>query len=195
MIRQKTSIKQSMQLSDVEACLYIDEQSLQDSIAAFAYMYSKLLASKHIDKLTVVGILNGSIYAVADVTKYLAMYDIPMQIDFLQISSYKGGFESRTLKLIKDIEIDVTDEHILLIDDIYDTGRTISVAVDHLLAKGARSIDVMTILLVQNQSRQSKPDYYLFEMEESYWAIGYGMDYKSYYRNLPAIYVIDRHRS
>ena len=140
------------------------------------------------DNLVMIGILRGSFMFLADLVRDLNTHDLHPRIDFITLESYYGGTESTgTVEIRKDIEVDVTDADVLLVDDILDTGRTLQFAVKHLTEKGARSIK--TCALLDNPARRVvdiEADHVGFKIDDVF-VVGYGLDYDSYYRELPFI--------
>jgi hypoxanthine phosphoribosyltransferase len=142
-------------------------------------------------KLTVVGILTGSLLFLADLVRRL---DLPIQIGLLKASSYRGTTTTAGGLEIDDALLpDVTDRHVLLLDDILDTGQTISQVVGHVRAKGAAS--VRSCVLLRKIGRQTvpfDPDFTGFEIPDKF-VIGYGLDFDNEFRNLPFIGVLPEH--
>ncbi|NCC53763.1 MAG: hypoxanthine phosphoribosyltransferase, partial [Spartobacteria bacterium] len=110
------------------------------------------------------------------------------RIDFTTLSSYGGGTESSgAVEIAKDMSVDVNGADVFLVDDILDTGRTLTFARNHAFEKGARS--VRTCVLLDKPSRRIVPieaDHVGFEIDD-FFVVGYGLDYDSYYRELPYI--------
>jgi hypoxanthine phosphoribosyltransferase len=140
--------------------------------------------------LLVIGILKGSIYFMADLTRYI---DLPLKLDFLAVSSYGGGTRSSgAVKIVKDIDINLEGYDILLVEDILDSGRTLDYVSKMLGARGAKSISIATLL--------DKPDRRVVELTPDYvgcdvpdeFVVGYGLDYDQKYRNLPYIGALSR---
>jgi len=140
------------------------------------------------DNLVMIGILRGSFMFLADLVRDLNAHDVHPRIDFITLESYYGGTESvGKVEIRKDIEVDVTGADVLLIDDILDTGRTLQFAVQHLFDKGARSIKTCTLL--DKPARRIvdiEADHVGFAIDDVF-VVGYGLDYDSYYRELPFI--------
>ena len=116
---------------------------------------------------------------------------IPLEMDFIQTSSYHGGTSSTTAVLFKkDIETKVVDKHVLLVDDVVDTAKTITKVLDIFKNRGAASIELCCLL--------DKPEGRVVPYEPKYagkvipneFVIGYGLDYNEYYRNLPYVAVV-----
>jgi len=110
------------------------------------------------------------------------------RIDFITLESYYSGTESSgTVNVAKDLSLDIEGATVILVDDILDTGRTLTFAKRHLLEKGAR--DVRTCTLLDKPSRRLVPceaDFVGFTIDD-HFVVGYGLDYDSYYRDLPYI--------
>jgi hypoxanthine phosphoribosyltransferase len=138
------------------------------------------------DNLVLIGILRGSFMFLADLVRDLYDHDLHPRIDFITLESYGGGTESSGIvKITKDINVEVQGADVILIDDILDTGRTLTYAKEHLTGKGARSIKTCTLL--DKPSRRVVPmqaDYVGFTIPD-FFVVGYGLDYDSYYRDLP----------
>lgn len=139
-------------------------------------------------KLLIVGVLKGSIYFLTDLSRHI---DLPCHIDFIQASSYGAGTESSgTIRIIKDIDADLTGFDVLLVEDILDTGRTLKHIHDMLSTRNPNSIAVVTLL--DKPARREvdiKADYTGVDIPNEF-AVGYGLDYNQYYRNLPYIGVL-----
>jgi hypoxanthine phosphoribosyltransferase len=140
--------------------------------------------------LLVVGILKGSLYFMADLTRYI---DLPLKLDFLAVSSYGGGTRSSgAVKIIKDIDIDLQGYDILLVEDILDSGRTLDYVSKLLGARGANSISIVTLLdKPERRVVELTPDYVGCDVPDEF-VVGYGLDYDQRYRNLPYIGALDR---
>lgn len=141
------------------------------------------------EKLLCVGLLNGAFVFTANLLKHLT---IPYEVDFMVVSSYGNATTSSgSVKLKKDMSIDPKDRHILIIEDIIDTGTTLAWLTDHLSRKECKSVS-LCCLLDKKDSRTSdvKIDYVGFPIKNEF-VVGYGMDYANEYRCLPFIGVLD----
>jgi hypoxanthine phosphoribosyltransferase len=140
------------------------------------------------ESFAMVGILRGSFMFLADLCRQLNKHRVHPRIDFVTLESYGAGTESSgRVHVAKDFNLDVRGAHVLLVDDILDTGRTLSFAHRHLLEKGATV--VKTCALLNKPSRRVVPfeaDYVGFTIED-FFVVGYGLDYDSHYRELPYI--------
>lgn len=135
--------------------------------------------------LLVVGILKGSLYFMADLTRCI---DLPLKVDFLAVSSYGGGTRSSgAVKIIKDIDIDLQGYDVLLVEDILDSGRTLEYVKNMLSARGANSISIVTLLdKPERRVVDIHPDYVGCDVPDEF-VVGYGLDYDQDYRNIPYI--------
>ena len=138
--------------------------------------------------VTVIGILNGCLIFMADLIRRI---DLPLRVAFLTASSYRGETTSPGKLLIRDELLpDLAGKHVLLLDDILDTGKTLTRVVSHLLDKGAESVKVAVLLRkVDRQEVPFEPDFVGFSIPDKF-AIGYGLDYNDEYRHLPFIGVL-----
>lgn len=140
------------------------------------------------ENFVMIGILRGSFMFLADLVRLLYRHDIHPRIDFITLESYGSGTESSGRVLVtKDITLDVRGAHVLLVDDILDTGRTLSFARQWIGEKGAAVVRTCTLL--DKPSRRIVPceaDHVGFVVE-NHFVVGYGLDYDGHYRELPYI--------
>ena len=141
--------------------------------------------------VTIVGILKGSFIFVADLARQISP-EVPVEIDFMSVSSYgNGASSSGTVHVEKDLEVSVNQKHVIIVEDIVDTGLTLMNVHNILTGRGAASIRVATLLHKPGVSKYSLPlDYVGFEIPNRF-VIGYGLDYAQRYRNLPDICVLN----
>ena len=137
----------------------------------------------------VVCVLKGAVPFMADVIKRMNIY---MDLDFIDVSSYKGGTVSTgEVELVKDLDSDVKDRDVLFIDDIIDTGRTLDYLKKLLKNRGAKSVKDCT-LMDKPEARKVdtvQADYVGFDVPNEF-LVGYGLDYQGKYRNLPYVGVL-----
>jgi hypoxanthine phosphoribosyltransferase len=138
--------------------------------------------------LTFVGVLTGSLMFLADLTRQL---DLPHRIGFIQASSYRGDATAPgELRIGPELFADLRGRHVLLLDDILDTGQTLARLTDHL--KGHGPLSVRSAVLLRKRGRQSiafEPDYCGFDILDVF-VVGYGLDFNDEYRHLPYIGVL-----
>jgi hypoxanthine phosphoribosyltransferase len=136
-----------------------------------------------------VGVLKGCVYFLTDLTR---MIKHPLEIDFIQVSSYGAStISSGSVVLVKDITVDVRDRDVYLVEDIVDTGTTLTDVVRLIAARHPRSVQIVT-LLSKPSRRQVDVDVAFLGMEiEDRFVVGYGLDYAENYRHLPEIYELN----
>lgn len=132
-----------------------------------------------------VGVLKGCFVFMADL---LRSVDIPCSMDFMAVSSYSGVKSTGSVKINKDLSEDIASRHIIIVEDILDSGLTLTYLKRLLQARGAASVKVIT-LLEKEVDHAIKPDYCGFRCND--FVVGYGLDYNERYRNLPYIGVFN----
>ncbi len=161
----------------------------KEEIQEITKRMGKQLSEDYKDKFPlVVGLLKGCVPFMGELIQEM---DIHLELGFMDVSSYHGGIESSgDIKISKDLGVSVQDRHIILTEDIVDTGRTLKVVMDLLLYRGAASVAVATLL--------DKPAGRVVTLEPEYvgttipkeFVVGYGLDYEEKYRNLPYVGVL-----
>lgn len=172
--------------SEVEKILITDEQ-LARRIKILARGIER---DFHGREMVVVSLLNGTVLFLADLIRHL---NLPLRLDFIGVSSYGAGTESGELVFTKELRLDVRGRDVLLVDDILDTGKTLSRVLPKLKALKPRRIK--TCVLLDKPSRRVakvKPDYVGFTIPDLF-VIGYGLDFAERYRNLPFVGVLHPH--
>lgn len=137
----------------------------------------------------VVGVLKGVVVFYADMVRKIT---VPCEMDFMAISSYKGTESSGAAVVKKDLSADIRGRHVLILEDIYDTGNSLSFTYDYLKAKEPASIKICTLLDKPARRKPGitlKPDYVGFTIEDAF-VVGYGLDYNEKYRNLPYVGIL-----
>lgn len=140
------------------------------------------------EKLLLIGILRGAVVVMSDLMRNI---DLPCELDFMDISSYGTGTSSSgVVRILKDLEEDITDRHVLIVEDIIDTGLTLSYLVRSLLARKPASLEICALLSKPSRRRAELEVKYLgFEVPDEF-VVGYGLDYAGAYRNLPDICIL-----
>jgi hypoxanthine phosphoribosyltransferase len=138
--------------------------------------------------VTIVGVLTGCLMFLADLVRRL---DLALRIDLIQATSYRGATTTPgELRIQPDLVPDVAGRHVLLLDDILDTGQTLAYLVNHLRALGAESIKVAVLLRKTGRQRiPLEPDYCGFDIPDKF-VVGYGLDFNDEHRHLPHIAVL-----
>src|ERR671910_1702023 len=142
------------------------------------------------EKLLLVGILRGAVVFLSDLMRHL---QLPCEIDFMDISSYGTGTQSSgVVRILKDLEEDITGRHVLIVEDIVDTGLTLSYLRRTLLQRKPATLEICALLSKPSRRQVDLSVKYLgFEVPDEF-VIGYGIDYAGAYRNLPDIRVLAR---
>ncbi len=137
----------------------------------------------------VVGVLKGVVVFYADMIRRIK---VPCQMDFMWISSYVGTNSTGQMQVRQDVSCDIRGRHVLILEDIYDTGSSLDFTYKHLLSKGAASVKVCTLLDKPERRKPGitlKPDYVGFTIPNEF-VVGYGLDFNENYRNLPYVGVL-----
>ena len=135
--------------------------------------------------LLLVGVLKGAIMVMADLAR--AMH-LPVQMDWMAISSYGSGTKSSgVVRILKDLDTDITGRHVLIVEDIVDSGLTLSWLAGNLRSRGPASLEVCALLTKPERRKVDLPTRYVgFEIPNRF-VVGYGLDYAQRYRNLPFV--------
>ena len=170
---------------DIQQVLYTEEQ-----IQAKVKELAAILTNDYRGKNPVfVGVMKGVFMFFADMVKNI---DIPCQIDFMWLSSYAGTESTGKLQVKADVSTDLKDRHVVILEDIFDTGRSLQFTYEHLLSKGAASVKICTLLDKPERRLPEvtvKADYVGITIPNEF-VVGYGLDYDEYYRNLHYIGIL-----
>ena len=172
--------------NDIQEIL-VTEQQLQQKIQELGAAISRDYAGKD---LLLVAILKGSVVFMADLMRAVT---IPCNIDFMVVSSYgKGTSTSGLVKIVKDLDQDLNGKHVLIVEDILDTGDPLSNLVPMLKMRNPASVKICTILDKPSRRKADiEADYRGYQIPDEF-AVGYGLDYAENYRNLPYVGVLKR---
>jgi hypoxanthine phosphoribosyltransferase len=141
-------------------------------------------------ELVVISLLNGTVLFLADLIRHLSL---PLRLDFMGVSSYGAGTESGDLVFTKELRLDVRGRDVLLVDDILDTGKTMSRVLPKIRALKPRRIKICVLLdKPDRRTEKVKADYVGFEIPD-HFVVGYGLDFAERYRNLPFVGVLHPH--
>lgn len=172
--------------SDLKQIL-ITQTQLQRRVHALARQLERDFAGRD---LVIVSLLNGTVLFLADLIRQL---HLPLRLDFIGVSSYRTGTQSRELLYTKELRLEVRNRHVLLVDDILDTGRTLT-AVLHKL-HDLHPKQIKTCVLLDKPARRVESvcaDYVGFEIPDLF-VVGYGLDFAERFRNLPFVGVLHEH--
>jgi hypoxanthine phosphoribosyltransferase len=164
----------------------IDEQTLRARVAEMGAKISSDYAGKDI---LLVGVLKGAVFFMADLMRHLS---IPCEVDFMAISSYGASTDSSgVVRILKDLDINIEGRHVLVVEDIIDSGLTLSYLMRTLEARAPASLQICALLTKPDRREIKVPVRYTgFEIPNEF-VIGYGLDYAERYRNLPYVGVLD----
>ena len=169
---------------DIESILY-DSDCIRDRVVQMGARIARDYRDKD---LLLVGVLKGSFVFLADLARSI---DLPVEVDFMVVSSYGSGTESSgVLTIAKDLSVPVDGRHVLIVEDIVDSGLTLSLLAEDLRSRGAASVQV-AVLLEKDvpRSHQVECAYSAFHCPDAF-LVGYGLDYAERYRNLPYIGIL-----
>jgi len=171
--------------SDLEPEILITREQLAARVAELGAQITKDYKDRD---LVLIGILKGAVVFLADLLREI---DLPVTIDFMAISSYGSATKSSgVVRIMKDLDRDIVEKHVLVIEDIIDTGLTMSFLKNNLLSRGAASIRVCALLdKPERRLVRLSSDYTGFSVPDAF-VVGYGLDYDQRYRNLPEIGVL-----
>ena len=165
--------------------ILLNENQIQEKVNELA----AVLSDEYRDKDPIfVGVLKGVVIFFGDMIKRIT---VPCQIDFMWISSYQGT-ESANMIVKRDISCDIEGRHVVILEDIFDTGNSLEFTYNHLLSKKPASLKICTLLDKperRNSSVTVKPDYVGFTIPNDF-VVGYGLDYEEHYRNLPYVGIL-----
>ncbi|MCL1950532.1 MAG: hypoxanthine phosphoribosyltransferase [Turicibacter sp.] len=169
--------------SDIKEIL-ISKQQIEDKAIELGNILSEAYSGK---QPILLGLLKGSVMFMGDLMKSI---EVPAQIEFMDVSSYHGATSSGQVKILKDLDVSVEGRHVLIVEDIVDTGFTLSKVIELLKHRGASSVEVVTLL--------DKPEGRVVEMKAKYvgftipkaFVVGYGLDYNEFYRTLPYVGIL-----
>lgn len=166
--------------------IMIDEETIQKRIIELGARLNQQYEGK---KPILLGILNGCFLFMADLVKEI---NVPCEVAFMKVSSYHGGMESkRVITEDYDLKMDISNRHILIIEDIVDTGHTMRFIVDKLNTRNPASVSICSLLYKPDamEYQIEELEHIAFEIENKF-VVGYGLDYKGYGRNLNEIYQV-----
>lgn len=172
-------------MAKVLAGTLLSAEEIQSRVAQLGAELSQVYAGQEV---LVIGILKGAFVFCADLVRHLA---VPAQVDFMAVSSYGASTESSgVIRIVKDLESSVEGRHVLLVEDIVDSGLTLRYLREYLEHQKPASLRVCVLLdKPQRRKTEVKVDYTGFTIPDEF-IVGYGIDYAERYRNLPYIGII-----
>ena len=173
--------------TDVERVIATEEE-LKSKVAELAALVEKDYEGRD---LLLVGVLKGAIMAMADLTRAMQRQD---EMDWMAVSSYGSGTKSSgVVRILKDLDSDITGRNVLIVEDIVDTGLTLSWLKTNLLSRGAASVEILAILRKPESAKIDVSVRYVgFDIPKDF-VVGYGLDFNEKYRNLSFVGVLAKH--
>lgn len=169
--------------SDIERVL-ISEEEIREKVSAVAAKISEDFRGK---EPVFVGVLKGCFIFMADLMRYV---DISCTMDFMAVSSYSGTSTTGAVKINKDLSQDIEGRHVIIVEDILDSGVTLSYLKNYLQVRNPASISIATLMdKPARRKTEVFADYSCFEIPDAF-VVGYGLDYNEKYRNLPYIGIL-----
>ncbi|MDR3560001.1 MAG: hypoxanthine phosphoribosyltransferase [Negativicutes bacterium] len=171
-------------IEDIKETL-LDQEILAGRIKELGARISADYAGK---RILMIGILRGAVIFMADLARAI---DVPVAIDFMAVSSYGASSKSSgVVRILKDLDENVEGRHLLIVEDIIDTGLTLNYLLENLRSRKPASLKICTLLNKPSRRKAEVPiDYNGFDIPD-YFVVGYGLDYDGNYRNLPFIGVL-----
>ena len=172
---------------DIEAVVVTEEQ-IQRRITELAETVANRYRNTP-DDLVLIGVLKGAVMFMTDLARALP---VPVQLEFMAVSSYGSATSSSgVVRILKDLDRDISGRHVLVVEDIIDSGLTLSWLLANLASRGPASLEVAALLRKPDAARvQVDVKYVGFDIPDAF-VVGYGLDYAQRYRNLPYIGVMD----
>ena len=171
-------------MSDIKEVLYSEEE-IRDKVKELGERITEDYKGKN---LFLLGILKGCVPFMADIMRSI---DLELEYDFMDVSSYQGTRSMGEVRILKDISTSIVDKDILIVEDIIDTGVTLSYLTKILKSRGARSIEIVTMLSKPSRRKVELPVKYNGYEIDDHFVIGYGMDYNERFRGLPYVGILD----
>ena len=173
--------------SDIERVI-VSEEKLQSRLQELA----RQIEADYRDKdLLLIGVLKGAVMVMADLTRYINRH---VEMDWMAVSSYGSGTKSSgVVRILKDLDRDITGRNVVIVEDIVDTGLTLDWLRTNLESRGPNSVEILTVLRKPESAMVAVDVKYVgFDIPKDF-VIGYGLDFNEKYRNLPFIGVLAKH--
>lgn len=164
---------------------YLNRHEIEASVQEIATRLNADYADKEV---VLVGVLKGAILFIADLIRHLKFHS---EVEFVRLSSYgKARTSSGTVTILKDIQADIRNKHVLIVEEIIDSGRTLRFLYDRLKAAGPASVEIVTLLDKVSKRVIDVPVKYVGRTIDDQFLVGYGLDLEEHSRNLPDIYYL-----
>ena len=171
-------------MSEIKEVLYSEEE-IKEKVKELGERIREDYKDKN---LLLLGILKGCVPFMADIMRSI---NLDLEYDFMDVSSYQGTRSMGEVRILKDISTNIVDKDILIVEDIIDTGVTLSYLTKLLRSRGAKSVEIVTMLSKPSRRKVELPVKYNGYEIDDHFVIGYGMDYNERFRGLPYIGILD----
>ncbi len=181
-VLRRTGLELAPQMAEAIDEVLVTGEQIRAKLAELAARLDVDYAGR---QLLLIGVLKGAFVLIADLARHLT---VPVSIDFMAVSSY--GSTTRTsgvVRIIKDLDIDIEGRHVLLVEDIVDSGLTLNYLLRNLRSRRPASLEVLALLTKPSQQRVDLPICYQGFAVPNVFVVGYGLDFDELYRNLPFI--------
>jgi hypoxanthine phosphoribosyltransferase len=160
----------------------ISEQEIQDKIAALAKVIDEDYRGR---ELLLVGVLKGAVMVMADLARAL---ETPVSMEFMAVSSYGSATSSSgVVRILKDLDREISNQHVLVVEDVIDSGLTLNWLIRNMRSRGPASVEVCALLRKPEAALVDVPVKYVGFDIPSEFVVGYGLDYRERYRDLPFV--------
>lgn len=166
--------------------ILVSEEQIQNRIRELGEILTKEYEGKN---PVVIGVLKGVVVFYADMIRQIK---VPCQMDFMRVSSYKGTSSTGNMLMKLDLSADLKGRHVLILEDIFDTGKSLQFTYDYIMTKDPASVKIVTLLDKPEGRREGitvEADYVGFSIPNEF-VVGYGLDFNEQYRNLPYVGVL-----
>lgn len=164
---------------------YLNRHEIEAAVQDIAHRINSDYGDQEV---VLVGVLKGAILFMADLARHLKM---PTEIEFVRLSSYgKARTSSGTVTILKDIQADIRGKHVLIVEEIIDSGRTLKFLFERLKTAGPASVEIVTLLDKSSKRVVEVPVKYVGRTIDDQFLVGYGLDLEEHSRNLPDIYYL-----
>ena len=166
--------------------ILVSEEELRNRVAELG----REIASEYEGRdLLLIGVLKGAVFFMADLMREIPL---PCEVDFMAISSYGSASDSSgVVRILKDLDINIEERHVLIVEDIIDSGLTLSYLIRNLRSRSPASLEVCALFVKESAQKVRKSVRYIgFELPDRF-VVGYGLDFAERYRNLPYVAVLD----
>ncbi|HUB75101.1 MAG TPA: hypoxanthine phosphoribosyltransferase [Solirubrobacteraceae bacterium] len=168
----------------------VSAEQLGRRVAALGEQISRDYRSEPQQPLLLIGVLKGAVFFLSDLMRYI---DVPVEVDFMAVASYGSATDSSgVVRILKDLDAAIEGRHVLIVEDIVDSGLTLQYLLRNLGSRNPRSLEVCALLTKPERRKVDLPTRYVgFEIPDRF-VVGYGLDHAERFRNLPFVAALER---